>query len=290
MIPPSPREVAVAVPKQASVARLARFHLALGRMFASLGAPGLAAHAFRDAVRAEPRFAPAHFALGEALGRAGRWAEAAAAHAAAARLRCDAEYQGNLVLALGRAFLWREALQACDRFGLPEDAEVLLLRGLILRRLGRAKESILAFRRAVQIPARAAGRRFFLGEALFGGEVWQSTEAAHLQARGVPQKLAFGSRLNTAPARGKPMPQPKRVAAARHRRADLAPALRRVARAGLRAVWRSCQELRRGSRHAGLLLARLLCRKPHHTLRALRSAQRLDGVRYFSSARSTAHR
>jgi tetratricopeptide (TPR) repeat protein len=281
--------VAVAVPKQAKAARLARFHFALGRMLASLSAPGWAALALRDAVRAEPRLAAAHFALGEALGRVGRWGEAAAAYAAAARLRCDTEYQGNLVFALGRAFLWQEALQACDRFGLSEDAEVLLVRGLILRRLGRANESILAFRRAVQIPARAAGRRFFLGEALFGGEVWQSTLGAHLQARGVRQKHAFGSRLNTAPARGKPVPQPKCVAPRRHRLADLAPALRRVARAGLRAAWRSWQELRRGPRHAGLLLARLRYREPHHTLRALRSAQRLDGVRYFSSARPTAH-
>ncbi len=282
----------MAVPKQGKGPRLARFHFALGRMFASLSAPGLAALALRDAVRAEPRLAPAHFALGEALGQAGRWGEAAAAYAAAARLRSDAEYQGNLVFALGRAFLWREALQACDRFGefLSEDAEVLLLRGLILRRLGRANESILAFRRAVQIPARPAGRRFFLGEALFGGEVWRSTVAAHLQARGVPQKHPFGSRLNAAPAPGKPMPQPKCVAPRRNRLADLAPALRRVARARLRAAWRSGQELRHELRHAGLLLARLLYPEPHHTLRALRSAQRLDGVRYFSSARPTAHR
>lgn len=287
-----PEEVAVAVPKEAKGARLARFHFALGRMFASLSAPGLAALAFRDAVRAEPRLAAAHFALGEALGRAGRWGEAAAAYAAAVRLRCDAEYRGNLVFALGRAFLWREALQACDRLDEfhSEDAEVLLLRGLILRRLGRGNESLLAFRRAVQLPARVAGRRFFLGEALFGGELWRSTVAAHLQARGVREKRAFGSRLNAAPARRKPMLQPKRVAPRRHRLADLAPALRRVARAGLRAAWRSWQEVRRGPRHASLLLARLLYREPHHTLRALRSAQRLDGVLYFSSARPTAHR
>jgi len=286
---PLPGGGGVAVPKQAKGARLARFHFALGRMLASMSAPGLAALALRDAVRAEPQLASAHFALGEALGRAGRWREAAAAYAAAARLRCDSEYQGNLVFALGRASLWQEALQASDGFGSSEDAEVLLVRGLILRRLGRANESILAFRRAVQIPARASGRRFFLGEALFGGEVWQATVGAHLQARGVRQKHTFGSRLNTAPARGRPVPQQKRVAPRRRRPADLAPALRRVAHAGLRAAWRSWQELRRGLRHAGVLLARLRHREPHNTLRVLRSAQRLDGVRYFSSARPTAH-
>ncbi len=281
----------MAVRKQATGSRLAQLHLGLGRLLASLGTPALAAFAFRDAVRAEPRLAQAHFALGEALGRKGRWGEAAAAYATAARLRGNAEYQGNLVYALGRAFLWRDALQACDRFGelLAEDADVLLLRGLILRRLGRANEAILSFRRGVQLPAVPCGRRFGLGEALFGGDAWRAAAAALSQARGIGPTEAFGSRLNAAPARREPAPRAKRVAQRRRLLAGVAPALRGAVRDGLGASWRSLQALGHGCRRAGLTLVCVVCRQPHHTLRALRSAQRIDGMRYFSSPRPAPH-
>ncbi|HET7295130.1 MAG TPA: hypothetical protein VFM88_22120 [Vicinamibacteria bacterium] len=256
----------------------ARLHFGVGRMLVALGAPGLAARAFRDAVHAAPRLAPAHFALGDALGRRGRWAQAAAAYGDAARLRRDPEYQGNLVHALGRAFLWRDALAACDSFGaiLAEDGEAFLLRGLILRRLGRPNEAILAFRRAAQLPAAPAGRRFYLGEALFGVEAWQRAQAALSQARGIGPRSALGSRLNAAPPRRQLAGLRRRVASGRRRRAlRLAQAVRRATCAlvrGSRAWWQACG---RGCRIVGLRLARALLRQPHH---ALRAAHGLEGA------------
>ena len=270
----------MAVRNEATRSRLARLHFALGRLLASLGTPGLAALAFRDAVRAEPRLAPAHFALGEALGRKGRWGEAAAAYAVAARLRSDAEYQGNVVYALGRAFLWRDALRACNRFGelLAEDADVLLLRGLILRRLGRANEAILAFRRAAQLPAPATGRRFFLGEALFGGEVWRSAVAALSQARGIGPAYVLGSRLNAAPARRKAVPRPRRAALGRRRLAGIVRALCRAKSAGMRSARHSWRWVGRSVGRTALVLACLVRREPHYALRVLRAGRRLDAL------------
>lgn len=270
----------MALRKETTRSPLARLHFALGRLLASLGTPGLAAFAFRDAVRVEPRLAPAHFALGEALGRKGRWGEAAAAFAAAARLRSDAEYQGNVVYALGRAFLWREALQACDRFGelLAEDADVLLLRGLILRRLCRANEAILAFRRAAQLPAPAAGRRFFLGEALFGVEAWRSAAAALSQARGIGPAQALGSRLNAAPARRKALAGPRRAARERRRLAGIARALGLAKGGGVTAARRSWRFIARNVRRLAAVLASLVRHEPHYALRALRAGRRLDAL------------
>jgi Flp pilus assembly protein TadD len=273
------------VPMEATGSRLAQFHVGLGRTLAALGAPRLAAQAFRDAVRIQPQLAGAHFALGDALGRTQRWGEAASAYAAAARLRNDAEYQGNLVHALGRAFRWRDALQACNRFGelLAEDADVLLLRGLILRRLGRANEAILAFRRAAQLPAAPPGRRFFLGEALFGGEDWRKAHAALAQARGIGPGSAVGSRLNVAPIRRAPARQPRRVAPRRRRLAAIAPALRRLRAAlllGFAVCWRGSARVSGG---AVLLMTRILRPRPHHALRAVRTARGLRAAGSLTS-------
>jgi tetratricopeptide (TPR) repeat protein len=257
----------------------------------ALGAPSLAALAFRDAVRIEPRLAPAHFALGDALGRRGHWAQAAASYGAAARLRKDAEYQGNLVHALGRAFLWRDALAACDGFGelLAEDADVLLVRGLILRRLGRPNEAILAFRRAAQRPAAPASRRFFLGEALFGGEAWRGAQAALTQAQGIGPRESWGSRLNAAPARLEPAASRTEHVLRKGRLGRWAPRLRRAGSAGIRAPWRWGKAFGRSCRFSGLSLVRILFRQPHHALRAVRAAHGREGAHDFSGARRPAH-
>ena len=281
----------MAVPREAAGSQLARFHFGVGRTLASLGASGLAAAALRDAVRSEPRLAQAQFALGEALGRRGHWDAAAGAFAAAARLSSNPEYQGNLVHALGRAFRWRDALSACDRFGelLAEDADVLLLRGLILRRLGRSNEAILAFRRAAQLPAVPLGRRFFLGEALFGGEAWRIALASLAQARGISPGSAVGSRLNVAPIRRAPPARPRRVVPRRRRLAGIMAGLRRLREAVLHAASLFRGGLARGLGRAALLLARVLRREPHHSLRAVRTARGLRTTGFVSPLRPRAH-
>src|SRR5262245_3069189 len=100
--------------------------------------------AYQDAIAAEPRLAAAHFGLGEEWARRRRWAEAAAAFDAAARLQpASPEPVGNLALCLARAGRWSDSVEALARLIIirPEEAEPRVLQGLVLRRIGRPADA-----------------------------------------------------------------------------------------------------------------------------------------------------
>jgi hypothetical protein len=167
--------------------RGAAVHYHLGRGLAFWGWQGGAAHAFRDALRVDPNFAPAHVGLGEALLRRGEWWASSRSFREAARLHpSSAEIQGNLVLTLGRAGLWDAAILALERLSRlrPNEAQLHVLRGaLLLARLHRPADAIRAFRFAARLETSPVWSRFFLGEALLGPRLWTDTVQAFLSAR-----------------------------------------------------------------------------------------------------------
>lgn len=167
--------------------RTVAVHYRLGRSLAFWGWQGGAAHAFRDALRLDPDFAPAHLGLGEALLRRGAWWEASRSFREAARLQpSNSEIQGNLVLTLGRAGLWDAAVLALERLSRlrPNEGQLHVLRGaLLLARLHRPADAIRAFRFAARLETSPAWSRFFLGEALLGAGVWMDTVQAFSNAR-----------------------------------------------------------------------------------------------------------
>jgi tetratricopeptide (TPR) repeat protein len=168
---------------------VARFHHLLGLAMEWCGWPHGAEQAFRDALRSSPAFPSAHYRLGEALGRQGRWLEASAAFAEAVRLQPgSAELQGNLVLSLGRAGRWGAVVVALERLTTlrPREGELFVLLGAVLKRLGRHDEAIRAFRWAVRLKPALTTRRSFLGEELLGQRGWQQVLASWSQALGLP--------------------------------------------------------------------------------------------------------
>ena len=149
----------------------------------------LAAQAFRDAIASDPGFAEAHVGLGEALGRQGRWGEAARSFSEAAHLQpADAEIQAMVVAAFGRAGYPRPALEALQRLIRlrPGEAEMHVLRGALLMKLHRRAEAIRAFRWAVRLPPSPCWRRSFLGEATLGERDWLAIAQAYRGAVAAP--------------------------------------------------------------------------------------------------------
>jgi len=166
---------------------VAAFHCRFGASLAFWGWYGGAVHAFRDAIRADPDFAPAHVGLGEALVRQGAWWEASRSFREATRLRpSSVEIQGNLVFSLGRAGLWDAAVLALERLSRlrPNEADLHVLRGaILLAKLRRHADAIRAFRFAVRLETSPAWRRFFLGEGLLGARGWAEAVRAFERAR-----------------------------------------------------------------------------------------------------------
>jgi len=165
----------------------AKVHAGLARVLEWVWPRG-AAWAYADAIAHAPHHPELHFRRGQALGRAGRWPEAASSFAAAARLApSSVEHQGALVVALDRAKREPDLVDALRRFAelRPGEGEVHVLLGAILRRCGRAAEALHAFRLAVRLETAPSTRRFVLGEALLGAEGWRAALAAWSEARQV---------------------------------------------------------------------------------------------------------
>ena len=180
----------------------------LGLAMEWCGWPQGAEQAFRDALRLSPGFPSAHYRLGEALARQGRWLEASHAFAEAARLQpTSVELQGNLVLALGRAGRWAAVAVALERLTTlrPREGELFVLLGAVLKRLRRHDEAIRAFRWAVRLQPALSTKRSFLGEELLGSRGWQQVlaswgQALHLSALPQPsQPWELGSPLHRHP-------------------------------------------------------------------------------------------
>jgi len=203
----------------------ARLHAAVGWTL-DWAWPAGAAWAYGDAVARAPREPDLHFRRGDALGRSGRWPDAARSFAAAARLRpASVEYQGALAVALDRAGRDRDLVAALRRFAelRPGAGEVHVLLGAVLRRCGRHAEALEAFRLAVRLaPSRTPGR-LLLGEMLLGSRGWQDAVAAWDEARQiespagcVPVRVSGhsalnfhpGRRLDQVPPRPRPSPRP----------------------------------------------------------------------------------
>jgi hypothetical protein len=254
---------------------LAGVHRGLGDLLAFVGLLSAAAQAFADAVRASPDL-DGYLRLGEALGRARRWGEAARAFEEAARLAPGSLLaQGGLALCLARAGRPLECLAVLDGFSRlrPYEAEPHLLRSALLLRLGRRSDALSAMRWAAQLPGPPAGRRFLLAEELLGAAAWEALLDRHRSAR-----LLVGSRSGGGPGgRSALEAAPARLPEARPARR---PRARRVRR-GLWA-WTSAAPTLTGAPWAfgraaarGLLMlaARSLARRrPHIAIRSLRAA------------------
>jgi tetratricopeptide (TPR) repeat protein len=188
----------------------ARLHAAVGWAL-DWAWPSGAAWAYGDAVARAPREPDLHFRRGDALGRSGRWPDAARSFAAAAGLRpASVEYQGALAVALDRAGRDRDLVVALRRFAelRPGASEVHVLLGAVLRRCGRHPEALEAFRLAVRLAPSRSPRRFLLGEMLLGTRGWQEAVAAWEEARQiegpagcVPVRTSGHSALNFHPGR-----------------------------------------------------------------------------------------
>jgi tetratricopeptide (TPR) repeat protein len=216
---------------EATLPLAAQVHAAVARALDWVWPCG-AAWAYADAIAHAPREPELRFLRGHALGRAGRWRDAARSFAEAARLRpSSVEYQGALVVALDRAKRDPELVDALRRFAelRPGEGEVHVLVGAVLRRCGRKAEALRAFRLAVRLEASPPKRRFVLGETLLGAEGWREALAAWGEARqieaasgslilknaGRRSALNFhpGQPLDRVPRRPAP-PPPRRQAAA----------------------------------------------------------------------------
>jgi hypothetical protein len=193
------------------------------------------------------------------------------------------EARGNLVLALWRGRCPADALRALHDLSRlrPDQAELHLLRGALLLELRRPAEAIAALRWAARLPAPADSARFFLGEALLGGERWcaaaASLRAARAQVRGEPVQTPArrGGDLNRSPA-AIVTRRPRRASGRNARGARIRSLGRRVA-AGWRDARRSLERAaRRIVGSAQVLLGFVLAsRSPHRAIRALRQGVRL---------------
>jgi tetratricopeptide (TPR) repeat protein len=156
---------------------------------------------FQEEVKAQPSSAEAHFNLGQALLRVGRYDEAAAQCCEAARLKPD---NSTIHLVLGD--VWRSA----GRF--PEAhaayAEALRLQpslaqahanlGLLLRQQGKLYEAIAPLRRAVEIDPQNAPFWRYLAEV---HEDWESyAEAAECWRQVLALAPHHGAHLGLATA------------------------------------------------------------------------------------------
>jgi tetratricopeptide (TPR) repeat protein len=208
----------------AAVPFAARLHAAVGWAL-DWAWPAGAAWAYGDAVAQAPREPDLHFRRGDALGRAGRWPDAARSFAAAACLRpVSVEYQGALAVALDRAGRARDLVVALRRFAelRPCEGEVHVLLGAVLRRCGQQAEALKAFRLAVRLAPARTPRRFLLGEMLLGTRGWQDAVAAWQEARqiespiGCPLVRKSGhSALNFHPGRRRDQVSPRPPASPR---------------------------------------------------------------------------
>jgi tetratricopeptide (TPR) repeat protein len=261
---------------------MARLHRGVGDILLLLDCPRVAARAYADALRGDPLYADAHLGRGDALGRAGLWAEASASYRAAVRLQPSSlEACGSLIRALARARRPSDCLAAIE--GLirlrPFDAEPHLLRGALLGRLGRHTQAVQAFRWAAPLEVGRTGKRFLLAEDILGAPTWSALLEKHRSARALvrPKRTAATTEgrsvLNGPPERPKTTPARSKRPVAKSRRSRLR-AVARVSRACLssatsallasaRATWRGFW--------MGLAAA-LRRRRPHLALRSVRTA------------------
>jgi tetratricopeptide (TPR) repeat protein len=157
-----------------------------------------AAWAYRDALLWAPDEPELHFRRGAALGRIGRWRDAADSFGSAVRLRPrDIEYHGSLVVALHRADRSEELVEALRRLIeiRPDEGELSVLLGAVLLRHGRRAEALRVFRWAVRLSPGHESRRFVLGEALLGPRGWEDALDSWQSARNLdPKALPFEER------------------------------------------------------------------------------------------------
>ena len=173
----------------------ARVHALLARLLEWAWPTG-AAWAWRDAAARAPRVAEIHFRFGSALGRLGRWPDAARSLARAAQLEpASREFQGALAIALDCAGQQRALVHALERFAelCPGEGEPQLLVGVVLRRAGRTVEAMRAFRSAVRLAPAPGARRFLLAEAILGARGWQQAVAACTDARCIDSSAPRGA-------------------------------------------------------------------------------------------------
>jgi Flp pilus assembly protein TadD len=131
----------------------------LGRAREGLGRPEEAESAYRKALRLSPTLPEAHFALGRLLQRQGRSEEArkelATHHELYERARQLVASSNSRAAEI--AYAWAElnagnSAVALTRFqALPESAEVWRGRALALSRLGRRREAVAAFEKALEL-------------------------------------------------------------------------------------------------------------------------------------------
>lgn len=163
------------------MSRAAVLHLGLARVLRWFGWSRGAAAACRDAVTARPHWAEAHLELGETLADLSDWDAARESFEKAIRLQPEnAEARGNLVVAFARLGRIAEAVGALEGLAHhhPHDPEVQLLLGTLYRRVHRQDDAVRAFRRAVQLPAPARGRRCWLGQTVLGVDAWENVMAS----------------------------------------------------------------------------------------------------------------
>jgi len=159
-----------------------RFERRLAGALAWCGWPGGAVPLYRQALRATPRDAAAHFGLGEALARLGDWSSASWAFRAASTLKPrDPECTANLALCLARSGRWWLAVRAFARLAhlRPAEAEPRLLHAISLRKAGRPLEAIRAFRSAAGLSENPRGQRSVLGPSALGETAWRALLADH---------------------------------------------------------------------------------------------------------------
>jgi tetratricopeptide (TPR) repeat protein len=175
---------------------------ALGNALRRLGRNEDAAAAYRKAARLAPGLAAAHYALGNTLRELGQPEEAAAAYRSAiAAAPTHAEAYNNLGAALLDLGQPEAALEACRQAAAlaAQDPGVQFNLGKALRALGRLDEAALAYGQALSLNPAYAEAHINLGNVLFDLDRMEAAAAAYRWAASLRPDDAE-ARLNLAEA------------------------------------------------------------------------------------------
>ena len=144
-------------------------HAGRALALAGLGRPDEAVDAFCDAIACDPECAPAHADYALMVTRLGCYEDAVAAYGDAIRLAPDSgDVYAGYAFALAGAGRLEDALAACKRAALldPKSAHPHAARGRVMAGMGRFSEALSAFDQAVRLDEGSASAHAGRGLAL----------------------------------------------------------------------------------------------------------------------------
>lgn len=170
---------------------------ALPRLLGFLGLESLATRAWAEAIVRSPADLELLRGAISSLMSFTRFEEASGASRRLLRLAPrDADAWGLLVLCAAKCGRMEDAEKAAERLAelRPGECEPRLLLALVMRKRHRTLAAMKQFRIAAGLPRSPIGRRFLLGESLFGEQAWHTALADCSAARPVGRDEARAGR------------------------------------------------------------------------------------------------